>query len=286
MPIFISYSHENKEFVDQFGAQLALHGARVWIDRWELSVGDSLIDKVQSAIQGSDALIIVLSKASVESEWCKKELSSGLIRELEEKRVVVLPVLIEECKIPLFLRDKMYADFRKNYDIGFETTLDAIAKITSESSGRLINKTTSSHVDWAIDWGLLDELLALRIILVEIVRNYPYSVLTEITFHADVIGTERFMEFKRSGATSDGQYELISMLLKRIEDGNNINLIIESESPQAYRMKMNNSEAGASYRILITTRRLGEDNGKNILVDVGGQIKNIIQSLENIRRKS
>lgn len=59
------------------------------MDRWELSLGEPLIDKVQSAVEGASALRVVLSKASVESEWCKKELIAGLFRELDEKRVVV-----------------------------------------------------------------------------------------------------------------------------------------------------------------------------------------------------
>ena len=76
--------------------------AQVWIDRWQLNVGDSILQRVQDAITESDALLVVLSQDSVKSEWCKKELNSGLIRELDEKRVVVLPVLIDDCDIPLF----------------------------------------------------------------------------------------------------------------------------------------------------------------------------------------
>ena len=89
MPIFISYSHKNKEFVDKLAMQLVARNVNIWLDRWELNIGDSLIDKVQEAVDGSSALLVILSKASTESEWCKKELSSGLLRELEEKRVVV-----------------------------------------------------------------------------------------------------------------------------------------------------------------------------------------------------
>jgi len=40
------------------------------------------------------------------------------MRELDEKRVVVLPVIVEECDIPLFLREKMYADLRTNFNTG------------------------------------------------------------------------------------------------------------------------------------------------------------------------
>ena len=114
MPIFISYSHSDSKFATRLAHQLVKRRANVWIDQWELHVGDSLTQKVQEAIEGATALLVILSEASVESEWCKKELSSGLIRELDEKRVIVLPVLMEDCKIPMFLRDKKYADLILN----------------------------------------------------------------------------------------------------------------------------------------------------------------------------
>ena len=61
--------------------QLVNRRANVWIDQWEPHVGDSLTQKIQGAIEGASALLVILSKASVESEWWKKELSSGLIRD-------------------------------------------------------------------------------------------------------------------------------------------------------------------------------------------------------------
>ncbi|MGD0857026.1 MAG: toll/interleukin-1 receptor domain-containing protein, partial [Dehalococcoidia bacterium] len=82
----------------------------VWVDKWELKVGDSIVKRIESAIENADALLVVLSRASVESEWCKKELTAGLIKELEEKSVFVMPIVIDNCVIPLFLRDKLYAD--------------------------------------------------------------------------------------------------------------------------------------------------------------------------------
>ena len=149
MPVFISYSHSDKDFVDKFAAQLVREKIHVWVDRWELHVGDSLISRVQDAISGASALLVILSNASIASEWCKKELNSGLIRELEEKRVVILPILIEDCSIPLFLKEKMYADFRTDFDEGLRTTLESIAKVTNESQGRI--DEPEWHTDWAID---------------------------------------------------------------------------------------------------------------------------------------
>lgn len=106
MPIFISYSHQDHDFVDKLAANLVMHKAHVWVDRWELNVGDSIIEKVQEAIQESSALIVVISNSSMKSGWCKKELSAGFLKELEEKRVVVLPLIFEECEMPIFLRGK------------------------------------------------------------------------------------------------------------------------------------------------------------------------------------
>lgn len=135
MPIFISHSHQDKDFVDVLATNLIQRRQHVWVDRWELKVGDSLINRIQSAITTASALIVVLSKASVASEWCKKELSAGLIRELEERRVIVLPLLLEDCDIPLFLRDKMYADFRKDFDAGLNEIQKTVASLSSHRGG-------------------------------------------------------------------------------------------------------------------------------------------------------
>ncbi len=152
MAVFISYSHSDSEFVNKLAARLVASKANVWIDKWEINVGDSLIRKIEDAIQKADALVAVLSKTSVQSEWCRKELTAGLVRELEEKQVLVLPVLAEDCEIPLFLRDKKYADFRKGFDQGLRDILEALARVTTDTLGRLAEP--GAFVDWSISWGI------------------------------------------------------------------------------------------------------------------------------------
>src|SRR5690349_7766169 len=124
MSVFISYSHADKLFADQLAAQLVRRTHAVWIDTWELRPGDSLVSRVQEALQAASSIIVVLSKASAGSEWCKKELGSGLLRELEEKKVIVIPALIEDCERPIFIREKLYADFRTNFDDGLNGVLE------------------------------------------------------------------------------------------------------------------------------------------------------------------
>lgn len=124
--VFISHSSEDKPFVDRLASDLERMNIGVWYDKWELRVGDSIIDKIQEGIESQDFLIIVLSPASVASNWVKRELNAALMRELGERRVVVLPVRLVDCTIPVFLQEKKYADFVENYEHGFEELLIAL----------------------------------------------------------------------------------------------------------------------------------------------------------------
>ena len=117
--IFISYSSKDKEFAVRLATDLRLMGLKVWIDKWEMRVGDSLNKKIAEGISNSGWFCVVLSPNSVTSPWVQKELNAGLERELEKRDVFILPILLKDCEIPLFLRDKVYADFRNSYEDGF-----------------------------------------------------------------------------------------------------------------------------------------------------------------------
>lgn len=108
---FISYSQKDKEYVRELKARLENDGAKIWIDDVEINIGDHLIDKISEAIKENKYMVVVLSRNSVESNWVKQELSWAMDREIRDGDVTVLPVLIEECEVPAFLRDKYYADF-------------------------------------------------------------------------------------------------------------------------------------------------------------------------------
>lgn len=276
MPVFISYSHENEDFVNKLAAHLVKAKANVWVDQWELHVGDSLLTKIQAAIQQASALIVVLSKASVTSEWCKKELNAGLIRELEEKRVVVLPLLLEDCELPLFLHDKVYADFRKNFDKGLSQVLEATARVTSDTLGRL--EEPEWHIDWGIDWFEINNSFCLRLTLVEQAEDKPYSVLTEISMIANEVSTFRFKQYARVGLEYLGRQVLLEML-RGIEKFQDYQMLITDNLPKHMEMKAYDPKTGAGLQTSISCRRLGEDTGRDIVLHLGKQVTGIIEYL-------
>jgi hypothetical protein len=109
--IFLSHTKVDKTFVRKLAADLRNNGHTVWIDEAEINIGDSLIGKIRNGLESVDYVAAILSKASIESEWVKKELEIASNREIKEKRIIVLPILIENVKLPGFLEGKLYGDF-------------------------------------------------------------------------------------------------------------------------------------------------------------------------------
>lgn len=291
MPIFISYSHQDKDFVDKLASQLVLRKQYIWLDRWELKVGDSIIGKIQSAIKTASALIVVLSKASVGSSWCEKELSAGLIRELEEKRVVVLPVLLEDCDIPMFLRDKKYADFRTSFDEGLRETHLAIAAITSNTQGRIENP--EFHTDWGISWGHLGDRYVLHLRFVDHSEQLPYCVLTEIQIIANEAMTQKMHSYEEKGIGWFGRAILISALDQAVKEQNAKPFVLEDSFPRTKTLHFMDAKTGIGHEVVISSVWLGNDTGMLILVDYPGHIEHVLQDLnrditptdrENLRR--
>jgi hypothetical protein len=127
--VFISHSSLDKDFIDELADNLRHNGIHVWYSKWNMRVGDSLREKISEGIEGSDFMVVVLSPNSIHSSWVKDELNAGLAKSLESQSVFVLPLFLagEDNSLPVFLKDKLCADFRKDYNDGFRQLLEVIS---------------------------------------------------------------------------------------------------------------------------------------------------------------
>lgn len=282
MAIFISYSHANKDFVDRLGAELAFKRRHVWVDRWELKVGDSILERVQDALSDASALLIVLSQASVSSPWCRKELSAGLLRELEERRVVVLPVLLEDCPIPLFLRDKLYADFRHNFEDGLSSILDATAGLSSDTVGRTGGR--EFHHDWAIDWELTPTTISIEITAVSAYSTKPYSILTTATIEGNQTATDKYRKYADAGFDWFARQTILASCTE-FPDRDKLQILIDSDLPCTGGFTIQDSKTPLRYDVSTSCRRLGQDDGHHILYDYGALFQAVRDSLISNTRK-
>lgn len=129
--VFLSHAHEDKPFARKRAGDLRREGHAVWLDEAEIKIGDSLIDKISEGLKEVDYVAAVLSHHSVQSPWVAKELEVASNREISERRVVVLPLLIDDVEMPGFLVGKLYGDFRNDeaYDDTFDQVLRALGPV-------------------------------------------------------------------------------------------------------------------------------------------------------------
>ena len=264
MSIFISYSHKDKDFVDKLALTLVNKRIKVFVDRWEMKLGDSITNRVQDAISEASHLMIMLSKSSVESDWCKREITTALMLELEKKRVVLLPVLIEDCEIPLFLRDKFYADFRNSFDDGLKTVLESLSTMNNDERGRIPNANDPNiFSDYAINWGIRGNNFELNIDVVEYStdENSPFTVLTNIVFTGNKNATERFLTH-----IENGQNELMKSTILMLCAENNFkeaNAYLLDTNPFETILELKDSNNNINFKGFVKVKKLGPSDGKN-----------------------
>lgn len=176
--LFLSHSSADKTFVEKLAKDLEGVGVNVWFDKWEIKVGDSLTGKIEEGLQANDYLGLVLSPAAVASEWVKAELSAAWCRQMSSRKIVVLPILYQDCEIPFLLEDRKYADFRTSYDEGFMALCAALGLKHSEALSE--NNWRLFMGDREADWKYYREQEYKRLVtrLVDRARQYNWSSWT------------------------------------------------------------------------------------------------------------
>ena len=89
---FISYSTVDQSFADRVHADLQSNGVRCWFAPHDIKGGRKLQDQIDEAIRIYDRLLLILSDASMSSEWVKTELANARQREIREKRQMLFPI--------------------------------------------------------------------------------------------------------------------------------------------------------------------------------------------------
>ena len=151
MQVFLSHTGKDKDVVELVGVFLTKRGLTVWLDAWRMTPGDSLVEKIGEGIQASDRLVVFLTPESVESNWVRKEVATGIVMEVAEEKGLgskfVIPALLIPCKIPILLRDKIYANFtNKAFDAACEELLAGILdQQRGPSNAKIENRVLRTH---------------------------------------------------------------------------------------------------------------------------------------------
>lgn len=90
--VFISHASEDKDYIVRpLVEELIRIGFSVWYDEYELTVGDSLLQKIDDGLSKSRFGIVIISKYFFEKDWPKRELDGLTAKEINGKKVI-LPI--------------------------------------------------------------------------------------------------------------------------------------------------------------------------------------------------
>jgi len=128
--IFISHSSRDKPIALKLATTLNFCGVDVWLDDWELEVGQSLTDEIAKAMDVSRFIAILITENYNKTVWTKTEYKKALAREQKEQRTVMLPLIVGEAQIPDFLEDKIYIDLRTDFFAGITKLAGMIHGLT------------------------------------------------------------------------------------------------------------------------------------------------------------
>lgn len=192
--VFISYSYQDKEFVEWLKTELQDLGLDIWYDESEILVGDNIQKKVNEGIQSSSAFILVLSNSSKNSDWVRYEMNSAILLNAIKKGISILPIKIDDSEIPSDLSGYLYADFSDDRKKGLEILKRSLLKE---------NKVDFEFKDWS---------------------NFDGRKFEDLIF--DLLKYEGF-KAQRTPPTRDGGYDFIAKTENIL--GSSEKIIIESK---------------------------------------------------------
>jgi len=74
-------------------------GVRCWFAPHDLPIGAKTWDAIDEAIRLRDKLLLILSKASIASEWAEDEVNKAYAEERSRKETVLFPIRIDNTVI-------------------------------------------------------------------------------------------------------------------------------------------------------------------------------------------
>lgn len=178
------------------------------------------------------------------------------------------------------MKDKLYADFTCDFETGMQALSDAVGVVSNTNQGRIDSE--DRLIDWGVDWDLTDERYMIRFTSVEWHKKYPMTFLTEVAALCDEELTKRYKEYENAGVAWFGQYIVAEMLFKLAEE-NDFRVLLDSTIPQIRDITIADDKTNRTMSIRISVRKMGNDTGKDQLIDVNNILKNIRDQIIEIR---
>ena len=122
--VFISYSRQDRDFVERLSGALKVAGVQTWTDVENISAGANWQNEIEKGLLQAQVLLYVVSRSASMSKWMEYELVAFM-----RGAGRVIPIIIDDegpTALPVLLRDIQWADFRSDFDVAVQSLLKGI----------------------------------------------------------------------------------------------------------------------------------------------------------------
>jgi TIR domain len=96
--VFISHASSDKPFAERVATALRNNAVNPWFDKEQIRVGDDVLERLGDGLRTMDLLVLIVSKRSLRSRWVDRELKFAVRREIEERKILILPFIIDSTQ--------------------------------------------------------------------------------------------------------------------------------------------------------------------------------------------
>jgi type III secretory pathway component EscV len=148
MKVFLSYSSADDDVARRLATDLQSANIDVWLDQWELGIGDEFVQNIEHGVDEAEFVIVLLTRTSVASEWVNREWRRKVHMEAQSERIAVVPVRGETCEIPDFLAQRSHADISAgSYRLGFKHLLEILRHYSKNAAIKFPEAATEEEFD-------------------------------------------------------------------------------------------------------------------------------------------
>ncbi|NET72711.1 MAG: toll/interleukin-1 receptor domain-containing protein, partial [Sphaerospermopsis sp. SIO1G2] len=112
--VFISFADQDHAIKDKIRKTLMRESLTIWTNKTDIQTGSKFHTAINQGIEGADNFVYLISKNSLQSEYCQQELDLALVN---NKRII--PLLIENIDLNLIpdnLKPIQFIDFTQYQD--------------------------------------------------------------------------------------------------------------------------------------------------------------------------
>ena len=109
--VFLSYKSEDHAWVERLKSALIARGVTVWLDKDQIRPGDRFVTAIESGLETSNALALIVTPECLKSGWVLDEYSRALALS-NDGTIRLIPLILRNAQLPGFLSNRQHVDFR------------------------------------------------------------------------------------------------------------------------------------------------------------------------------